>query len=220
MTVLIALLAPAHAGWRDDVAAAVAACATDPAPCDAARDLALRPTRAGHLMAQDPALDDPAVIGPLLDRLVRETDPAIRVGLADGVVTAIVGDPTDTWHDAWADLAATDPQAQVRIGFVISLRRAPLSAAGPGLRAAVVHADPATRKAAASTMGGHADAKGFVQELVKAAADPDATVRAAAVKALGWAGDASALAVVQGALTDEDGKVRYEAERAVGRLGG
>jgi HEAT repeat protein len=210
----------ALAGWTDDVAASVAACATEPAPCEAAASVFLRPTRAGHLMAQDPRLFDPAVTGPLIHRLLTDPDPAVRAGLADGLARALADRPDDTtWHAAWADLAATHPDEAVRSVLIASLRRAPIGAAGPGLRAALGHADPVTRAAAASKMGGHADAKGFVPDLLAATRDADPRVRSMAARALGWAGDASALARLRELQADEDAAVREESGQAIERLG-
>ena len=178
----------ALAGWTEDVAASVAACAADPTPCEAVAGLGLRPTRAGHLVAQDPRLYDPAVTGPLIHRLLTDPDPAVRAGLADGLARALLDRPDPTWHTAWADLAATHPDVAVRSVLIASLRRAPIEAAGPGLRGALRHAEPVTRGDAAAAMGGHADAKAFVPDLLVASEDTDPRVRALVARALDWAG--------------------------------
>lgn len=221
MTALLVLLLapPAQAGWREDVDAAVAACAADPAPCEVAASIHLRTTRAGHLFAQDPRLTE-AAVPALLARLEKETDPAIRGGLADAIVEALSGSTDPRWLSAWAELSASDRDANVRSVLLTGLRRGPAEAAGPGLRAALTHPDPVTRADAARTMGGRSDATAFVPDLVAALSDAAPSVRAAAVRALGWAGDRSAADAVRGRLSDASEEVRAEAERALARLAG
>jgi hypothetical protein len=181
---LVAFAATAHAGWREDVAAAVASCATaaPEARCAVAEGLHLRTTRAGFLVAQDPALDDVGLVPFLADRLLREDDPAVRRGLADGLLVGLAT-ASPRWDAVWIGLLE-HPQSDVRAVLVDGLRRAPLAVAGPGLRAAAAHADPLTRADAARVMGGHADLPTFQADLQGLAADPDEGVRAAAVRSL------------------------------------
>jgi HEAT repeat protein len=216
---LLVLLAPglAFAGWRDDVKTAVDACAVDPGPCDLANDVFIRETRAGTWMVQDPRLE-PAVLPPLLDRLERETDPQLRAALADGAAQILLGGVDPSWHVAWAELAGSDRHASVRAVLINSLRRAPESAAVPGLRAALASADPETRRHAASVMGRSTHAALFVDDLLVALKDPEGVVRASAVTALGHVGDARALPAVRAMTGDE--AVAAELPRALERLGG
>jgi len=205
----------AATGWRADVQASMAACGQEPAPCAAADAIVLRHTRAGHLMAQDDRLDDPAIVGPLLDRLLRETDAAVRVGLADAFVETMEAHPGTSWDAAWIELASTDPQADVRALLVNGMRRAPLAVAGPGLRAALASADPGTRADAVATMGGHAAAAGFAPELLSSLDDGDANVRRMAARALRWLGDPAHRGALAAHADDPDAAVRAEIAKAL-----
>jgi HEAT repeat protein len=216
LLILAALLPSlAQAGWRDDVAASVAACASDPAPCEIADTLRIRESRAGIWFAQDDRLQ-PAVLGPLLHRLERETEPQVRVAIAHAA--SILFDEADaSWHPAWAELAASDRDAGVRSVLMSGLRKAPMSVAGPGLRKALQHADPDTRLLAAAKMGGHAQAADFVDDLLAALPDPDADVRLRVVRALGSARDARALPALRAVDTSDEAMAR-EVERAIRRI--
>lgn len=184
------LAASAFAGWREDAAAARAACATDPAPCAIVDGLFLRENRAGQTVAQDWRLaataDHPTLTALVLERLHRERDPAARRGLADAAVellgtAADRGDPR--WDDVWGELVA-DPQSDVRAVVVDALRRVPAAVAAPALRAAAAHEDPLTRADAARVMGGHDALVTFVPDLAALAADPSADVRQQCARAL------------------------------------
>jgi len=214
---ILAALLPglAHAGWRDDVAASRAACAIDPAPCEVADTLRIRESRAGLWFAQDDRLDQ-TVLGPLLDRLLTEPEPQLRPAIAHGVVMLLEASDAQ-WHPAWAELAATDRDAEVRSVLISGLRRAPLTAAGPGLRGALAHEHAPTRLLAAAKMGGHPDAATFVDDLLPALADPDPSVRQRVIRALGSARDARALPALQ-ALDTSDEVIAREVERAVRRI--
>lgn len=208
----------ASAGWQEDLAAAVNACATAPEPCDAIDAMRAYPARNGDLRFRAvPAVEDPATHPILLDRLMKATDPALRSAYADLAARALLTtDPQ--WYPAWAELAATDPDARVRKPLIVGLRRAPYEAAGPGLTAAARHTDPETRALALREMGGHTEAIRFVPVLRAAVTDPSAQVRAAVAQALGWAGDQAALADLQAMTTDVDPEVRAHALLAVRRL--
>lgn len=227
MTLLLLLSNPAAAGWRDEVAAARAACVPDPAPCAVVDGLFLRTDRAGQTVAQDPRLDDPAsrdaLIPLVLERLLREQDPAVRRGLADAareLLSASAEAGSERWSAAWADLVS-DPQAEVRAVLVDGLRRAPAAVAGPALRAAASHPAPATRADAARTMGGHANRVGFLPDLARLAGDREVAVRFEAARALrrealrGPLPPAASEAL--GRLrTDADPRIRALAEEALG----
>ncbi len=181
----------ASAGWRDDAAAARAACSTAPAPCEVVDGLFLRVDRAGRTVAQDPRLAgaEAALLPLVLDRLLREREPAVRAGLADAareLLSAAADAGDDRWDAAWIDLVS-DPQPEVRAVLVDGLRRAPLRVAQPALRAAAGHGDPSTRADAARNMGGHAELPALVPDLVALASDPDPAVRAQVARALGRA---------------------------------
>lgn len=216
----LAVLLPglAQAGWRDDAAAARAACSADPAPCEVADTLRIRESRAGIWFTQDDRLAQP-VMGPLLERFERETEPAVRVAIAHALVQMLQADDADaTWFPAWSELAASDRDAQVRGVFLSALRRAPLEVAAPGLRGALSHADAETRLLAAAKMGGHAEAAVFVDDLLAALATeavPDVQVRI--VRALGSARDARAVPALQ-ALGDRDEALTREVSRALQRI--
>lgn len=205
-------------GWREDVASSVAACRTEPAPCAAADAIVLRRTRAGYLIAQDDRLDDPAVVGPLLGRLLGETDPAVGAGLADAFVETMQSHPDSPWSAAWIELAAVDPRPEVRSVLVNAMRRAPIQVAGPGLRGALSGGDPATRRDAVATMSGHARAAEFAPELVAALDDPDAGVRGLAARGLRWLRDPAHRDVLLAHAQDPDAQVRTEIDRALEAL--
>jgi hypothetical protein len=216
MTALALLFAlPALAGWQEEVASARDACASDPAPCEVVDSVFVRESRAGLWFVQDQRLQVehlPLMIG----RLQAETEPQMRGAIATGVAQLFI-DADPRWHAAWAELAATDPSSQVRSIFIAELRRAPLSAAGPGLRGALAHADPVTRRDAAAMMGRHLEPRTFVDDLIPALSDSDPIVRSTVVRALGHAGDPKAADAIRAAVLADD-KLAGEAERALSRL--
>lgn len=218
MIALLTLLATAWAGWSDDARAAHAACATSTSEaCEVVGSLSIRESRAGIWFVQDDRLEVDH-LQVLLGRLLDEGEPGLRLALATGAARLFT-DADPSWHGAWADLAASAPDGQVRGVFVSSLRRAPMSAAGPGLRGALAHAEPVTRRDAAAMMGGHAEATAFVDDLLGALDDADPVVRKYVVRALGHAGDPRAAAPLQ-ALLERDGTdaLAEEITRALGRL--
>jgi HEAT repeat protein len=217
MIALLALILPAFAGWQDDAMGAYAACATTPnEACDVVAGLQIRESRAGLWFVQDERLDVPH-LQVLLGRMLTTDEPALRQALATGVAQLLT-DADPTWHGAWADLAAQHPDALVRSTFISSLRRAPMSAAGPGLRGALAHAEPSTRRDAASIMGRQAEAATFVDDLIPALRDADPIVRQTAARALGHAGDPRALEALRAAKTQDDA-LTPEVDRALERLG-
>ncbi len=214
---LLALLLPstALAGWKDDVANARAACDADASLCEVVDTLGVRENRAGLWFVQDSRLD--VVHLPiLLQRMLGEENAMMRAGLATGVAQLLT-DADESWHPAWAELAATDPSPQVRSILITELRRAPLSVAGPGLRGALAHEDAVTRRDAAAMMGRQTDARAFVDDLMGALDDDDLVVRQTVVRALGHAGDPKAVDAVKAAAQADD-RLAHEAERALGRM--
>jgi hypothetical protein len=215
---LLALLLPssALAGWQDDVANARSACDRDASLCEVVDDLGVRENRAGLWFVQDSRLQ--VVHLPLLlHRMLQEDDPMMRAALATGAAQLLT-DADEGWHPAWAELAATDPSPQVRSIFITELRRAPLTAAGPGLRGALAHEDAITRRDAAAIMGRQLEAKAFVDDLIGALRDDDIVVRRTVVRALGHAADPKAADAVRAALLADD-RLANEARRALERMG-
>jgi len=215
---LLALLLPASAlaGWQDDVANARAACDTDASLCDVVDNLGVRENRAGLWFVQDSRLGVEH-LPVLLHRMQQETDRMMRPALATGIAQLFT-DADASWHPAWAELAATDPSPQVRSIFITELRRAPMTAAGPGLRGALAHEDALTRRDAASVMGRQLEAKAFVDDLLGALDDDDAVVRKTVVRALGHAADPKAADAVRAAVEADD-QLANEARRALERMG-
>lgn len=214
---LLALFLPAtaFAGWQDDVAQARTACDTDASLCEVVDTLVVRENRAGLWFVQDKRLTVDH-LPVLLHRMLAEDDVMMRPALATGVAQLFI-DAGSEWHAAWADLASTDPHPQVRSVFLTDLRRAPLTAAGPGLRAALKHEEPVTRRDAASIMGRHLEASAFTDDLLGALGDKDLAVQTSIVRALGHIGDPKAEAAVQQALQADD-RLRGEATRALERM--
>ncbi len=92
--------------------------------------------------------------------------------------------------------------------------------AAPALLAALRHADPDVRRAAARSLG-QAGPR-VIPALKQALVDPDQQVRRGAVEALGWMGPAAKAAqpALIEALRDTDEQVRRSAARALGKIRG
>ena len=110
-------LVPAFAGWQEDSDAGWSACASAPTPaCAVVETLHIRESRAGIWFVQDDRLEVEH-LPLLLGRLQQPGEPALRVALATGAVQLLT-DADPSWHGAWADLAASEPDAQVRSVFI------------------------------------------------------------------------------------------------------
>lgn len=217
LPLLLTLPTVAHAGWDDPITSALTGCEADPAPCDAVNNLLIRETRAGTWMVQDEALEDPAIIGPLLHR-VQSTDEPQRKGALVGALVRILPDSDPVWHPAFIALAAAETDDDVRVIWLRGMRRAPPSVAQPVLTAGLQHEDETSRRHAAQTMAGHATLHEFVPALLARATDEAPLVRAAVARALGWSADPRAAATLDIMQTDADAVVRERAAAARDRL--
>jgi len=218
-TALSALLLamPAQAGWVDDAAAARADCQADPTPCAVVDDLRIRESRAGRWFVQDDRLTQ-QMLPVLLDRLNHESVPQLRRALAHRATTMLLEDDATPWAAAWVDLASADRDVEVRTTAILSLRRAPLSVASPGLRAALTHEDATTRALAADTIGGHADNQTFVDALEAALTDSEPEVVREAVGALGKTRTEAARRLVEAVDAAGDDALAREKARALERI--
>lgn len=214
---LLALLLPtsAWAGWQDTVDAARQVCDTDASICDVVDHVVVRENRAGLWFVQDARLTVDH-LPALLQRMLAEDDTMMRMGLATGVAQ-LLPEAGAEWHDAWVHLASVEPDARVRSIFITDLRRAPLAVAGPGLRAALTHAEPVTRRDAAAIMGRHLQADAFVDDLLGALGDADLAVDRSIVRALGHVGHPKAAGAVADAMQRDD-RLREEGTRTLERL--
>jgi HEAT repeat protein len=103
-------------------------------------------------------------------------------------------------------------QAVVALGRLASRTQE----AAPALVAALRHADPDIRRAAARSLGQIGPP--IIPALQEALADSDREVRRSAVEALGWIGAAAVPTLIE-ALNNESPSARRAAARALGRFG-
>lgn len=175
-----------------------------------------RRDRAGQLRFGAVALAEPEAAPVLLDRLLRgDENPEVRVALAQ--ILARPGH--DAWHHVEMSVLATDADPRVRAALVHGLRHVDAEAAEAGLTAALSDADPTVRAEAVRVIGARADGGRWAASIEIALADAEAQVVAAAIRAAGWLRLVQVSGTLRDRLSHDDGAVRYEAIKAMRRLG-
>jgi HEAT repeat protein len=119
-------------------------------------------------------------------------------------------------------LAVTDPNEQVRALAVDALSHRPLSGAVPTLVSAIGHHDISVRRSVVELLGSYLAAippnewnTDVAIAVGSLTADPDPSVRIAAIRALRGATVGNAIEPLLSALTDKDGSIRREAAIAL-----
>lgn len=205
---------PSLDAWQDWLRAAVATAERkNPAAVAELRALAPVGTRDGRPRFGSAGLDRPEAAAILLDRLSKETDPALRAALADALPRT-----PGPWAAALVGMLPGEPDPAVRLAIVETLRRAAPEPAHAGLRAALADADPSVRTAAAETASRRHDGAALADDLIAGLSDPSPPVRGAAARSLGALQVAAAFAPVRSRLSDESADVRLHALRALARI--
>jgi HEAT repeat protein len=214
IVVSIAWSSSASAGWQEALVPALDAA---PAEVVAAIDEAQpRVTRAGTLMFQDPIFEADGALPVLLNRLALGADDTpTRVALA-GALVRLQRSGGD-WTAAWADLALTDAEPEVRAVLVGGLRRAPSPLAASVLPEAFRDADHEVRAEAAAAAGWQLELA-LTGPLMHALDDPSASVRASAAQSLGWHAHQPAMSKLHVLVEDSDATVVKRAQGALRRL--
>ncbi len=175
-------------------------------------------TRGGQLRFADERLhDNPAATGELLSRLDRETSSELRVALVEALPRT-GGD----WIDEALARLPKETDAAVRKALVAIMPRAEPAAGVRGIVLGLADVAEPVRTEAALAAGSVpaqvAAQAGLTELLGKALGDSSAQPRAAAARSLGILGAVGAFDAIRSLLGDQNGTVRLQALRALGRL--
>lgn len=172
------------------------------------------PTRSGFMKYPGRDIEDPRLAPLHLDRLIHSAESEVEKTALIELIPRSGGD----WSEAMVALIPLETNDDVRAMMIGSLKRADPVFALEGLKYGLNDSNAYVRSEAARIAGYHPDGTKLAPELIKAINSDNESVRAMAIKSLGYLQVSDAFDQIGSRLKDEDPQVRLMAIRALERI--